>query len=412
MGHSHHLHLDQGDHSITVNVGPGRNGEIELLVHGKVVACQKQHDPGTSLLTADLPEEPARPFRVRVRRLAREACGGKLPGSDLETVRTDARLGTEQESFDEDLGQYHCVLKNDKDKVVVAVNAYLDGADREEEMRYIGSSYPPHAVLPGGLPGFEAENSLVYLMPECPRGGKGPTAEHRRLLVGTWTYFAKSREEKAAMLRLAVRMTNEVTEKLGCGGEPLPAPKDGAVPDTGRYVPRAEAKGTACDALATTRVPAQGRDGEVRIAIADGGVVGRCTLNAPKTAGDDAYGSNSTRPGNPLVELTSWRGDWGRKLREMGSGPAPLPMGEGADWKPALTEDRAWAVAKCGGENAGFAAHWGYESLYGEAGKKHEPLTAAERNQRSVLLREYVAAFAKDQVRRGNCTGLQLPANP
>ncbi|MFJ1842877.1 MULTISPECIES: hypothetical protein [unclassified Streptomyces] len=340
--------------------------------------------------------------------LAREACGGKLPRGDLDTVRTGERLGTERESFDKDLGQYRCVLKNDEGKVVVAVDAYLGGADRADEMRSIGSSYAPHAVLPGGLPGFEAENSRVYLMPECPRGGTGPAREHRRLLVGTWTYFAKSREEKAAMLRLAVRMTNEVTGKLGCGGEPLPAPEDGAVPDTGRYVPRAEAKGTACNALATTRVPAEGRDGEVRIAVADGGVVGRCTLHAPKPAGEDADGS-SRRPGNPLVELTSWRGDWGRDMREMGSGPAPLPMGEGAVWKPALTEDRAWAVAKCGGENAGFAAHWGYTSLYRDAEEESGPSTAAERR---VLLREYVAAFAKDQVRRGNCTGLQLPAKP
>ncbi|MFF2406327.1 hypothetical protein [Streptomyces sp. NPDC058092] len=59
MGRSHHFHLDQGDHSITVNVGPGRHGEIELLVNGKVVACRKQHAPGTSLLTGELPEEPA-----------------------------------------------------------------------------------------------------------------------------------------------------------------------------------------------------------------------------------------------------------------------------------------------------------------------------------------------------------------
>jgi len=67
MGHSHHFHLDQGDHSITVNVGPGRHGEIEVLVDGKVVAAQKEHGRGTSLLTAELPEEPVRPIRVRIR---------------------------------------------------------------------------------------------------------------------------------------------------------------------------------------------------------------------------------------------------------------------------------------------------------------------------------------------------------
>lgn len=34
----------------------------------------------------------------------------------------------------------------------------------------------------------------------------------------------------------------------------------------------------------------------------------------------------------------------------MGSGPDPLPMSERGVWKPALTEYRAWAVAKCAGE--------------------------------------------------------------
>ncbi|MFP3989011.1 hypothetical protein U9R90_16240 [Streptomyces sp. E11-3] len=342
--------------------------------------------------------------------LAREACGGELPGGDLETVRTDARLGEERESFDEDLGQYHCVLTSDRGKVVVAVDAYLDGPDRDEELRFVGMSHPPRAVLPGGLPGFEDDNSRVFLMPKCPRGGKGPAAEHRRLLVGTWTYLARSREEKAAMLRLAVRMTNVVTEKLGCGGEPLPAPKDGAVPDRGEYLPRARAKGTACDALATARVPAEARDGEVRVAIADGGVVGRCTLRAPRESGEDAYRVDGKRRGRLLVELTSWRGDWGTNLREMGSGPDPLPMGDTA-WKPALSEDRAWAVARCDGEKAGFAAHWGYDYPHREKHEKYEPPTAAERAERRVLLREYVTAFAKDQVRRGNCTGLRLPAN-
>ncbi|MFB7913525.1 hypothetical protein [Streptomyces sp. NPDC056061] len=344
--------------------------------------------------------------------LAREACGGKLPQGDLRTVRTDARLGTERESFDLDSGQYHCVLKDERDKVVVAVDTYPEGWERDRKLSSVGSAHPPHAVLPGGLPGFEDENSLVHLMPECPRDGDGPSGKPRRLLVSTWTYFAKTREEKAAMLRLAVRMTNEVTGKLGCGGEPLPAPEDGAVPDTGAYVPRAKAKGTACNALATTRVPEEGRDGQVRIAIADGGVVGRCTLYAPKTDADDAYRRKS-RTGRPLVELTHWRGDWAPGIREFGSGPGPLPLGRGADWKPALTEDRAWAVATCDGENVGFAAHWGYDYRpQRETGEKYEPPTAAERKEQRVLLREYVAAFANDRVRRGNCADLKLPAKP
>lgn len=348
--------------------------------------------------------------------LAREACGGELPGEDLEIVRTDLRLGETKESFDQDAGTYACVLRDETGRVVVAVDAYPEGRERDLELGQAGSSRPPHAVLPGGLPGFEDGNSLVYLMPECPRGtpaeaekekGTEKAAERRRLLVGTWTYFARSRAEKAAMLRLAVHMTNVVTGKLGCGGEPLPAPADGAVPDEGTYVPRARAKGTACDVLATGRVPAAGRDGEVRVAIADGGIVGRCTLRATE-ASEDA------REGAAIVELTSWLGDWGPRVREYGSGPDPLPMGEGIGRRPALTEHRAWAVATCDGDDVGFAAHWGqdYPARNREAGEKYVPPTKAEQYEQRVLLREYVSAFAADQVRRGACTDLRLPEMP
>lgn len=96
----------------------------------------------------------------------------------------------------------------------------------------------------------------------------------------------------------------------------------------------------------------------------------------------------------------------------MGPGPEPLPMGEGAVRKPALTDARAWAVVKCDGENAGFAAHWGDGFPCREPGEKAGPPTEVKRQERRVLLREYVAAFADDQVRRGGCTELQLPAVP
>ncbi|MFG3252249.1 hypothetical protein [Streptomyces sp. NPDC048172] len=329
--------------------------------------------------------------------LAREACGGKLPDGDLDTVRTDARLGEEREFFDRDLGQYRCVLENDEGKVVVAVDAYLRESDRESELSRVGAAYQPRAVLPGGLPGFEDDNSRVYLMPDCPRAGKDPSGRERKLLVGTWAYFAESREEKAAMLRLAVRMTNEAREKLGCGGQPLAAPRKDAVPDTGRSMSRADAKGTVCDALATLPPPEDGRNGRVRAAMADGGLVGRCTLRAPGERG------------RPLVELTRWRGDWGGRVREMGSGPDPLPMSPRGVWQPALSEHRAWAVARCDGENTGFAAHWGYDYPYLEEGEKPKPRSAPERRADRDRLRAYVTAFAKDQVRRGGCTGLKVP---
>ncbi|GGO42760.1 hypothetical protein GCM10012287_04390 [Streptomyces daqingensis] len=331
--------------------------------------------------------------------LAHKACGGKLPHGDVQTVRTDARLGSEEESFDEEQGRYSCVLKNDEGTVVVAVDAYLAGLDRAEEMSSIARFYAPHAVLPGGLPGFEVEYSRVYLMPECPRRAGHALGGHHRLLVGTWTYSAKSREEKSAMLRLAVRMTNEMTERLDCGGEPLPMPKHGAVPDRGKYATRAQAKGTACNALSVAR-PWEDPEWRVRIAIAEGGVMGRCTLYAPPLAPKDRDHID------PLVELTSWRGNWGGNMYELGAEVHSLPMGEHAAWKPALSETLAWAVARCGGENVGFGANWSYNSPY-RADATSE--TEATRKRQRKQLSAYVTAFAKDQVRRGNCTRLQLP---
>lgn len=333
--------------------------------------------------------------------LAREACGGKLPGGDLKAVRPDTRLGKQEESFDEELGEYHCVLTTDKDTVVVAVDTYPDGPGRDRRMSFIGSARPPYAVLPGGLPGFEADNSIVYLMPECPRGGKGAAAEHRRLLVGTWAFFAESREEKAAMLRLAVRMTNEVTGKLGCGGAPLPAPEDGAVPDKGAYVPRAEVKGTACDALATTPVPAEGRDGRVRVAVADGGVVGRCTLYAPQQGG---AGDTSGRTAGGTHQLA----------RGLGCRPARDRLAEGRGRLPAALVHRFPGVGR---RRMRWREHRlrravGEDYSLRKADGKSGPPTEKQHGERSALLREYVGAFAKDQVRRGKCTGLRLPTAP
>ncbi|MFJ6609994.1 hypothetical protein ACIQPT_06900 [Streptomyces sp. NPDC091289] len=354
--------------------------------------------------------------------LAREACGGQLPTEDLEIVRTDLRLGKTEESFDAETGTYSCVLRNENDRAVISVDTYPAGHDRDQLLGFAGSSRPPDAVLPGGLPGFEEDPGIVHLMPECPHGVLSATEkreaekreaeekavpERRRLLVRTRTPSVHSPAEKAAMLRLAVRMTNVVTEKAGCGGKPLPAPADGAVPDEGALVPRARAKGTACDALATGRVPAAGRDGEVRIAIADGGIVGRCTLRATEAYPD-------ARKGMSIVELTSWLGDWGPRVHEMGSDPDPLPMGRGAARRPALTEHRAWAVARCDGDDVGFAARWGqdYPDRHRKPGTTYVPPTEAERYEQRVLLREYVSAFGADQMRRGACTDLELPEKP
>ena len=68
MRRTHRFHLDRADHSITVNVRSGRTAEAELLVDGKEVDRRRLHHRGTSTLRAELPEEPAVPIEILVRR--------------------------------------------------------------------------------------------------------------------------------------------------------------------------------------------------------------------------------------------------------------------------------------------------------------------------------------------------------
>ncbi|MFG2404904.1 hypothetical protein ACGFR8_11330 [Streptomyces brevispora] len=102
-----------------------------------------------------------------------------------------------------------------------------------------------------------------------------------------------------------------------------------------------KARGTACTALATTRAPEEGCDAEARIALTEGGAVGPCTLRVPEDPDDSTHRGDGRRLGKSLVELTSRRGNLGANLDRTGSGPGPLPMREGAAWKPELTESRA-----------------------------------------------------------------------
>lgn len=72
MSRGHRFHLDQDGHSISVQVGRPFDG-IEVLVDGKVVAYHRGRAKGSTVLTAELPEDPPRPFRVIV-----EDMGGEL----------------------------------------------------------------------------------------------------------------------------------------------------------------------------------------------------------------------------------------------------------------------------------------------------------------------------------------------
>ncbi|MBT2507743.1 hypothetical protein J7I98_18015 [Streptomyces sp. ISL-98] len=65
MTRGHRFHVDQHGHSVSVQLGRPAAG-IEVLVDGKVVAYRPGRAKGVTILAAELPEEPPRPFRVLV----------------------------------------------------------------------------------------------------------------------------------------------------------------------------------------------------------------------------------------------------------------------------------------------------------------------------------------------------------
>ncbi|MBW1602452.1 hypothetical protein JJV70_10085 [Streptomyces sp. JJ66] len=347
--------------------------------------------------------------------VVRQACGGELSWDDLDTVRTEESFETQRESFDEEEGTYQCWLGNEENRAVVRVTAYRAEADVPIRVPLYGLAYAPLALLPGELPGVEGRHHRVYLMPTCPGAREDSAGDRSRLLVETQVDSIESDAERAATLRLAVRMANMVAEKFECGGEPLTVPSQDELPDPGTYVARAETKGTACDALATARVPAEGREGTVRMAIAEGGVIGRCTLFAPDEGGQGAAAGNDHRGvGEALVELTTWRGHLAGALGVQQS-PLRLLTGHDDPGEPYLGHSQAWAVADCDGETTAYAAGWGesyFPELEEEESEGRKRLSEAEEQNARELLREYVTAFAQDQVRREGCTDLRLPEEP
>ncbi|WP_457028955.1 hypothetical protein [Kitasatospora sp. P5_F3] len=62
----HRFHRDHGSHSVTVTLRHGRHTEIELLVDGKEVGLQRVDGHGPWTVRDALPDDPPRPFSVRI----------------------------------------------------------------------------------------------------------------------------------------------------------------------------------------------------------------------------------------------------------------------------------------------------------------------------------------------------------
>jgi hypothetical protein len=66
MSRRHYFHTDQHGHSITVSVRSGVAHEVELLVDGKEVGHRNPKGAGTTVVSAELPEDPPHRFAVAV----------------------------------------------------------------------------------------------------------------------------------------------------------------------------------------------------------------------------------------------------------------------------------------------------------------------------------------------------------
>ncbi|MFH8798089.1 hypothetical protein ACH4F6_00605 [Streptomyces sp. NPDC017936] len=103
MPRTHHFHLDVDSHSVTVQTRPAAH-EAELLVDGKVVGYQRAHHREDTLaLTAELPDDPPRPFDVtlhtgetaeRAATCVLEIAGRRHPMAETPLGRSDGTLPT------------------------------------------------------------------------------------------------------------------------------------------------------------------------------------------------------------------------------------------------------------------------------------------------------------------------------
>lgn len=86
MATHHRYHLDQDGHSITV-LYDVRRRRTEVLVDGKTVAAVRAPRKTATLLRAELPTDPPKPFLVRV---GRDDTSGGVPLCALEVDGTRA----------------------------------------------------------------------------------------------------------------------------------------------------------------------------------------------------------------------------------------------------------------------------------------------------------------------------------
>ncbi|MFI2508282.1 hypothetical protein [Streptomyces sp. NPDC018972] len=307
--------------------------------------------------------------------LVRTACDGALPGDAVRRLATKGSHFKDAESVTHrELGEYGCTLTFEGDdlrsELVLRLEAYTgrDQQDREFMTAFEENGFTSQAPVPRGLPGFIDQFGAVQFLVPCPDLGKDDAGRQRKLLVRT-QFGEDALWGHPAAYETAVALVNGVSDHLGCGAEPLTAPEDDAglvePEDDPKTVPLSGSGEGGCGWATRADLP---RPGSWRVVdgINDAAPTGRCELHMDDTGSSD---------GGQLV-FAAWYGDWSDRLVADRDG-APL----------SLT-----ATARCDGEAANFAV-----------GGSDEIPGVGRAGQRDLL-----EAFARDQVRRRDCSGLRM----
>jgi hypothetical protein len=308
--------------------------------------------------------------------LVRTACDGALPGDAVRRLAQNGSHFKDAESVTyRELGEYRCTLSFEGDDLrsdlVLRVEAYTgrDQQDREFLTTLQDSGFAPQAPVPQGLPAFIDQFGAVQFLLPCPDLGKDDDGRRRKLLVRT-QFGQDALWGHPAAYETTVGVVNGVSDRLGCGAEPLTAPDGDAglvePEDDPKTVPLAEAGDTGCGWVTRAGLPEEG-GWRVADGTNDAAPTGRCLLYDQEAA-DGHSGHRLT--------FVAWYGDWTSRFAA-DDGGRPL----------SLT-----ATARCAGEAAHFVVD----------GSDEIPGVGQDRK------RDLLEAFARDQVERRDCSGLRV----
>ncbi|RLU96580.1 hypothetical protein CTZ27_16275 [Streptomyces griseocarneus] len=307
-------------------------------------------------------------------------CDGNLSGSDLADVLSKKQLSAGKEVVDTEGRRLKCSVDiPDSHHYELSVTSTADSEKMRQDFDMAFTiAHEPRYVFPKNIPGFASEFGPTVIQ-ECPALGRDSQGRKVRLL----TTFMGRKDDTAAALRITVAMANGASQKLGCGAERLPLPKQ-TLPKNLPAVPVQEARDTMCGWLADAPLPKNKAGGPWLVAAPtdDHAPITDCKLIAAK---DTA----------PVADFSGWYGGWTDKpftelLRNNVDYPENVsPHG------PMMSEAFGRATAACDGESANFKAS-------SHASRSEEQIS-------SVDLRALLSAFAKDQAKRHSCTDLKLP---